>query len=267
MMNVAVRRLVVGACLVVSGLAVTARPVSAQVPNQVSDQAALANAPVAVNFDLPAATPNIAWIAPRNAPKARFADAAMAPRQASGGIGVGALVGFVNTSATGDVDDADFSFDSGQGWMAGIWFGGNRDGVLGLMAEVSYVLKKIKPVGDDTTTIELGYIEVPVLLRINIGQGSASGIRVYGMAGPVFDFKIHDNQDDFEDFEDFDDLPDNPFESFDIGILAGGGIEFARVAFEVRGNWGLKQIVTEDLLDGRSLKAFSLQVVGKIRFN
>jgi hypothetical protein len=39
------------------------------------------------------------------------------------------------------------------------------------------------------------------------------------------------------------------------------------LAFEVRGNWGLRNIVTKDITDGRSLKAFSLQVLGKIRFN
>ena len=75
--------------------------------------------------------------------------------------------------------------------------------------------------------------------------------------------RVSDNQDDFDDFEGLD----NPFESFDIGIMAGGGVEFARFSFEVRGNWGLQNIVNTDFTDGRSLKAFSLQVLGKFRFN
>lgn len=264
-MNVSIRRFVIGTSLVVSGLAVTVRPVSAQVTDQqVVDQAAVANAQATVNFDLPVTTPSISWVAPRNTPKARFSDAPMAPRQSSsGGAGIGALVGYVNTSATGDTNDTDFKFDSGSGWMAGIWFGGNRNGVLGVMGELSYVLKKVKPVGNPNETeptVELGYLEIPVLLRINIGQASANGFRVYFLAGPAFDFKVSDNRDDFG----FD---DNAFESFDIGILGGGGIEVARLAFEVRGNWGLQNIVAKDITDGRSLKAFSLQVLGKIRFN
>jgi hypothetical protein len=263
-MNVAIRRFVIGTSLVVSGLAVTVRPVSAQVTDQqVVDQAAVANAQATVNFDLPVTTPNISWVAPRNTPKARFSDASMAPRQSSsGGVGIGALIGYVNTSATGDTNDTDFKFDSGSGWMAGIWFGGNRNGVLGVMGELSYVLKKVQPVGDDPNepAVELGYLEIPVLLRINIGQASANGFRVYGVVGPAFDFKISDNRDDFG----FD---DNAFESFDIGILAGGGFEVARLAFEVRGNWGLRNIVAQDITDNRSLKAFSLQILGKIRFN
>ena len=265
-MNVVIRRFVIGTCLVVSGLAVTVRPVSAQVTDQqVVDQAAVANAQATVNFDLPATTPTLSWIAPRSAPKARFSDAAMAPRQASsGGVGIGALVGYVNTSATGDTNDTDFSFDSGSGWMAGIWFGGNRNGVVGVMGELSYVVKKVTNVSPEgNTEVELGYLEIPVLLRINIGQASASGFRVYGLAGPVFDFKVTDNQDDIDEFEGLD----NPFESFDIGIMAGGGVEVARFSFEVRGNWGLQNIVNTDFTDGRSLKAFSLQVLGKIRFN
>lgn len=264
MMNRVVGRLAIGACVVVSGFAVTVRPASAQVADQqVTDRAAVASDQATVNFDLPAATPNISWIAPRNTPKARFSAAPMAPRQSStGGVGIGALIGYVNTSATGDANDTDFKFDSGSGWMAGIWFGGNRNGILGVMTEISYVVKKVQPVGGDPDepTVELGYIEVPVLLRINIGQASASGFRVYGVVGPAFDFKISDNRDDFG----FD---DNAFESFDVGILAGGGVEVARLAFEVRGNWGLRNIVAKDITDGRSLKAFSLQVLGKIRFN
>jgi hypothetical protein len=154
MMNVAVRRLVIGACFVVSGLAVTVRPASAQVADQqVTDQAVVASEQATVNFDLPAETPNISWIAPRNTPKARFSAAPMAPRQSStGGVGIGALVGYVNTSATGDTNDTDFKFDSGSGWMAGIWFGGNRNGILGVMGELSYVVKKVKPVGGDGRT-------------------------------------------------------------------------------------------------------------------
>ena len=264
MMNRVVGRLAIGACVVVSGFAVTVRPASAQVADQqVTDRAVVAPDQAAVNFDLPAATPNISWIAPRNTAKARFSATPMAPRQSStGGVGIGALIGYVNTSATGDANDTDFKFDSGSGWMAGIWFGGNRNGILGVMTEISYVVKKVQPVGGDPDepTVELGYIEVPVLLRINIGQASASGFRVYGVVGPAFDFKVSDNRDDFG----FD---DNAFESFDVGILAGGGVEVARLAFEVRGNWGLRNIVAKDITDGRSLKAFSLQVLGKIRFN
>lgn len=254
-MNAVVRRLAIGACLVVSGLAVTVRQASAQVTDQL-----VAPEQASVNFDLPAATPNLSWIAPKATPKVRFNEAAMAPRQSTdSGIGFGALVGFVRTSATGDTDDIDFVLDPGQGWMAGIWFGGNRDGVLGFMGEVSYVVKNIQPTEDDTA-VKIGYIEIPAVFRINIGQRSKNGVSVYGIAGPVFDFKINDNADDF-------DLDDDAFEQFQIGILAGAGVEVARFAFEVRGNWGLREVISTDITENAKIKTFTLQVLGKFRFN
>jgi len=263
-MNAAVRRLAIGAGLVASGLAVTARPASAQV----ADQQIVATEQATVNFDLPSTSPTLSWVAPTNTPRARFADAAVAPRQSvSSGVGVGALVGWTRTSTRDDAgaefEDA-FDFDSRSGWMAGIWFGGNRDGVVGFMGEVSYVVKKVADGSDDGVVTELGYIEIPALLRINIGQRRTNGFLAYGLVGPVFDFKVSDNQDDIDPDGEIDgDL----FESFDIGLMVGAGFEVARIGFEVRGNWGLRSVASTDFTEGVNIKTFTLQMVGKIRFN
>ncbi len=266
MSKVVLRRLAIGACLTVSGLALTVHPASAQITDQqVADQSVAPADDATVSFSVPAA-PNLSWIAPRKTPRARFDAAPMAARQSTdSGVGFGALVGFVRTSASGEADDVEFEFKGDQGWMAGIWFGGNRDGVVGFMGELSYVVKKVKSLeGSGAPSAEIGYIEIPALLRINIGQRSASGIRFYGIVGPVFDIKVTDNANDFG----FD---DDAFESFDVGLLGGAGIEVLRFAFEVRGNWGLRQVISANVasavFENTDIKAFTLQIVCKFRFN
>jgi hypothetical protein len=168
------------------------------------------------------------------------------------GVGFGLLGGI--TRADFDSDGPTDFFESRNGWMAGLWFGGNRDGVLGFMGELSLVEKRAEGGGE---TIKLRYLEIPAVLRLNVGQRSRSGVSVYGMAGPVFDIKIGD-----EGFNIVDE-----YEGFDIGILAGGGIEITRIGFEVRGNWGLRQINGGDLADAVEIKTFTLQALVKVRIN
>lgn len=168
------------------------------------------------------------------------------------GIGFGLLGGI--TRAEFDSDGPTDFFESRNGWMAGIWFGGNRNGVLGFMGELSLVEKRAEAAGE---TIKLRYLEIPAVLRVNVGQQSRNGVSVYGIAGPVFDIKIGD-----EGFNLIDE-----YEGFDVGILAGGGIEITRIGFEVRGNWGLRQINGGDLTDAEEIKTFTLQALVKLRIN
>ena len=79
----------------------------------------------------------------------------------------------------------------------------------------------------------------------------------YGLVGPVFDIKI-------------DDLGFNiaqEYEGLDIGIMAGAGIEVSRVGFEVRGNWGLREIVDGNFLTAEKIKTFTLEALIKLRIN
>jgi len=168
------------------------------------------------------------------------------------GVGFGLLGGI--TRAEFDSDGPTDFFESRNGWMAGLWFGGNRDGVLGFMGELSLVEKRAEGAGE---TVKLRYLEIPAVLRVNVGQQSRNGVSVYGIAGPVFDIKIGD-----EGFNIIDE-----YEGFDVGIMAGGGIEITRIGFEVRGNWGLRQINGGDLADVVEIKTFTLQALVKLRIN
>jgi hypothetical protein len=189
-------------------------------------------------------------------------------QQPSSGLGIGALGGITWTTANTENDIIDTTFDSGTGWMAGLWFGGNRDGRVGLMGEFSYVVKKntVTEFGDELKQT-LNYIEIPVLLRINTGSLNREKPSLYFLVGPVFDIQIKSVLE-FEDEEI--DTPDDLYEGLDIGLMAGVGFEVVRIGIEARYTWGLKSVLgTDEALenDFGKTKLNTFQVVFKIRFN
>ena len=203
--------------------------------------------------------------------KAAFnlAGVSVAPAQPTqdSGIGVGALGGLTFTSAGGDDSEG---IASGTGWMVGIWFGGNVNGSVGFMGELSYVRKRIQDdtFGDDNY-LETDYLEIPALVRINIGSRARSGVRGYGLIGPVFDFRLGSKLVD-DGFEVPEEELENQFSAVDIGLMAGAGIEWNRIGFEFRYSWGLTRLATDEAVDAGNLpdvKNNTIQIVGKFRFN
>jgi hypothetical protein len=183
------------------------------------------------------------------------------------GVGIGALAGFTRTSLRGEDSEGTAS---GTGAMFGIWFGGNRNGRVGFMGEVNWVQKKIKDASSpDDTHLTTNYVEIPAAFRINIGNRSREGMSVYGLVGPVFDFRLSSKL-----VVEGTEIPssdlDNTFSSVDIGLLAGVGVEVNRLGVEVRGNWGMKSLATDEATEAGILppgKQFTLQILGKFRFN
>ena len=176
------------------------------------------------------------------------------------GIGIGVLGGWTNSTLKGSPEDEAF-LEPRNDWMAGGWFGGNRAGRVGFLGEVNYVTKGANERGFDGS-LRIRYLEVPALVRVNIGSRTREGARFYGLAGPAFAFRLKATLEDPEvDFDVTDD-----YEPFDIGILVGGGAEVRRIGVEVRINWGMLQLFepSEGL---EPLKNYQIQVVGKYRFN
>jgi len=195
---------------------------------------------------------------------------AFAQNQPNSGLGIGVHFGGHWTSVRTEDNDFDINTSGDAGWLAGIWFGGNRDGRVGLMGEVSYLKAKIKAndviVLGDEYTAEQTFIQIPVLLRINAGSRSRGGASVYFLVGPAFDIQI-DSDDEFSDL--FTD-PDNVYEGLNIGIMGGVGFEMNRVGVEVRYNYGTRSILGTDAATEAgfgSVKTNAIQVVGKIRIN
>ena len=176
------------------------------------------------------------------------------------GVGIGVLGGWTNSTLKGSPEDEAF-LEPRNDFMLGGWFGGNRAGRVGFLGEVNYVTKGANE-RDFDGSLKVRYLEIPALLRVNIGSRTREGARFYGLAGPAFAFRLNATLEDPEgDLDVTDD-----YESFDFGLLVGGGAEVRRIGVELRLNWGLRQLFepSEGL---EPLKNFQIQVVGKYRFN
>ena len=183
--------------------------------------------------------------------------------QVNTGLGIGALAG-VSWTTIRTENELDFDTNAGTGWLAGIWFGGNRDGRVGLMGELSYAVKKVSDEFDNT--LERKYVEIPVLLRVNVGSRERDKPSFYFLVGPVFDIEVSTKDPDADD----EDTPDDFYNGLEIGLMFGAGFEVARIGIEGRYSWGLKSVLgTDAALDSGfgSTKLNTFSVVGKIRFN
>lgn len=172
-----------------------------------------------------------------------------------GGVGFGVKGGWLYNS----FDSANESLDSTNGWELGIFFGGNRNGVVGVMGELLYAKKTIQRL-KATVPTDIYYLEIPILLRVNIGSANKNkGVIVYGLVGPVFDVNLQAKQEDL-------DVKDN-YESLNVGILGGGGIEISRFILEARYNWGLMNMLNVSKLVDQELKNQSFALLLGLRLN
>ena len=177
------------------------------------------------------------------------------PPPSDTGIGFGISGGWVRSDFS--VENLDI-FQPSNGWMAGIWFGGNRDGTFGFMGEINYVTKGAEVEGGEK--IKVSYLQIPAMFRINAGSRSRNGVVGYGVFGGSVDLKL-DESGSFDLIGDYN--------GFDLGVIAGAGIEITRIGFEVRGEWGLLSIY--DPSEGAEVigdvKNVTVQMLIKLRIN
>jgi outer membrane protein with beta-barrel domain len=176
------------------------------------------------------------------------------------GFGIGAKIGPLWSSFdSATVGSTTVNFDTSTGWEGGIWFGGNRGGRIGVMGEILYAKKK-QQVAGQTGSTSLKYLEIPILMRVNIGSRSRNGISVYGLVGPVFDVNLKAEANGID--------VKKGYESLDLGILGGVGIEITRFLVEGRFNKGLRNTLKSDnLTTFGDIKTRSFAVLFGIRFN
>jgi len=191
-------------------------------------------------------------------------------RQPNTGLGFGIHFGGTWTSISTDENLQDIDLNKGGGIVAGIFFGGNRDGRVGLQGEVSYLTKKINVKADNGfETLDQDskntYIQIPILLRVNTGSRSNNGPCLFFLVGPAFDIKISET-DDFTDLFDVEDV----YQGVETGLMAGAGFEVARFGVQVRYVWGLTNVLSTDAAEEagfKDTKYNSLQITGIFRIN
>lgn len=175
------------------------------------------------------------------------------PKPAVAGPGVGIKAGYLHSNLT--FSNANEVFNGDSGWMAGVFFAGKN--AIGGDLEVNFMKKRIKDAGTGVTT-DLNYLDIPILIKGNIGSGRANGVSFYLMGGPAFDFKIGDSISSLAQVQ--------RYETFDFSLVGAAGLELTRFLIEARGQWGLRNIAITQLTAG-DLHSRSFAVLFGVRFN
>ncbi|MFV8345789.1 porin family protein [Flavobacterium sp. ZB4P13] len=158
-------------------------------------------------------------------------------------FGVKGGVNFSNLY-TDDVDDNNMLTGFNVGFFAKLSIADN----IALQPEISYTGKGAELVYNNafvsgTAQFKLDYIEVPLLLVVNVTKNFNIHAGPYAayMVGAKTTNKSDSGSYNFEDNIDTDD-----FNKFDAGLAGGVGIDLEPVSFGVRYNYGLTKIGKED---------------------
>lgn len=168
-----------------------------------------------------------------------------------GGVGVGVKGGPIFAT----LNQASSNFSNNNGFIGGLFFGGNRHGVVGVTGELLYARKGAQISGVSTN---LYYFEIPILLRINVGSGNINrGVAGYIIAGPAFDILLKARQANF-------DVKSN-YQQLDLNAVFGAGVEVSRFIIEGREDIGYRNITK--IAGAPDLKTRAFIVMFGLRFN
>ena len=213
-----------------------------------SDAQAQVFSPDRLNASISASSSDASFLVAGMAAPAASAQQSAGSRSRHEGFGIGAEFGPLFSS----FDQANSNFKSNNGFEGGIFFGGNRAGSVGVMGKLLYAKK-------GTSSVDLNYLEIPVLMRINVGSSSLNGVSVYGIVGPVADILLQGKQDGR-------DVKSN-YESLDVGLQFGAGIEVTRFIVEGVYTKGLLNVLKSTGGTATDIKTHSFAVLFGLRFN
>ncbi|HUF24710.1 MAG TPA: porin family protein [Vicinamibacterales bacterium] len=96
--------------------------------------------------------------------------------------------------------------------------------------------------------VRLRYVEVPLLARVDFAPaGSAGRFHLFGGVAPAFRISARASGSDGTN-ESSADVGDS-FETFDLGAVAGAGLEFGRAVIDARYTHGLRSIAKAEAAD------------------
>jgi hypothetical protein len=177
-------------------------------------------------------------------------------------VGVKAGVNFANLNFEGD--GATVNLDRRKGAVGGVFVVWPATGRVALQTEALYSQKGAQMEEDGASgKIKLDYVDVPVLARFSSPVSPGTSFHVF--AGPSFSFRVSAKSEfSFEGEEENEDIDDD-VERFDLGLVAGAGLEFGRVVVDGRYTWGLSNI-NKDENDDVKIKNRVFAVMAGIRF-
>lgn len=151
---------------------------------------------------------------------------------------------------TDDVDDNNVL----TSFNAGIYTTFPLTDFIAIQPELLYSRKGSELVYDNafasgTAKFKLNYIELPVLLKINL----AKNLNIH--AGPYFAYLVDaqiTNESDSGSFDFQDNYDNDDFNRFDTGLAAGVGIDLDKVGIGLRYNYGLSTVGKERTVAGQT---------------
>ena len=159
-----------------------------------------------------------------------------------------------------------FSPDSGSqelseterltGFAAGVAFllpGGSRGGI---QVEALFHQKGARNLLRFDDELRLGYLEIPVLIHLDVYQRDPRAVYLVAGIAPAFTVRAT-YRDDGESEDVKDDIED-----FDIGLVGGIGVELKRLNLEARYTHGLRSAFQDGDLDGSFKNRTLLFTVG-----
>jgi len=156
-------------------------------------------------------------------------------------FGIKGGINFTNLYAQ-DVDDSKMA----TGFNVGLFAKLPITNMVSLQPEIYYTAKggEVTYKGAfavGTVRFDLDYIEVPLLLVVNITE------RFNFHAGPYAAFLIRGkvNNESGVTLFNFEDLDTGDFNTFEAGVAVGAGIDFKAVSFGARYNYGLTNVGKE----------------------
>lgn len=167
------------------------------------------------------------------------------------GFGIKGGVNFTNLY-TDDVNDNNMLTSFNIGVFATLPLTGN----LAIQPEVNFSRKGAELVYDNlfasgTAKFKLNYIEVPILLKINI----TDNFNIH--AGPYLAYLINaqvTNESSGGSFDFEENFDNDDFEKFDYGLSGGLGFDFTSISIGARYNYGLATIGKERTIAGNSYR-------------
>jgi hypothetical protein len=163
---------------------------------------------------------------------------------------VGVLVGLNVANVDFDVSDTSVSVngDSRTGFVAGLSFNMPIQQMFSVEVDALFAQKGTKFTATesgftDTAKINLNYVDIPVLAKINVTGSAPVGVHL--LAGPSFNFKVSENFDP-EDAADSDDS----IEKMETALVFGGGVHMGVFRVDLRYGIGLTNIVKDSASDG-----------------
>ncbi|MCD6379912.1 PorT family protein [bacterium] len=186
--------------------------------------------------------------------------------------GIGFKGGLNFTKWTGDDwSDAD-EFDWKMGYKIGAFFTFPATPILTVQPEIYFTTKGWKAEGEIlgetvTMTTSMNYIEIPVLLKLNMDTGMSFKPTIFG--GPYVGFLMGDPTLKVEVGGESaeEDYPSDIFNSTDIGGVIGAGVDFdlgmSTASFEARFNFGLTSVSDNDQED---IKNMGFSILGGFSF-